>query len=41
MSISMSMSEKTRQESVKRKLQILLCPLQVKCMEADQDVQDH
>jgi Cdc6-like AAA superfamily ATPase len=35
MSVSMSMSE-TRQEDVKRKLQILLF-LQVKCMEADQD----
>jgi len=40
MSISMSMSEETRQEGVKRKLQVLLCP-QVKCMEADQDMQDH
>jgi hypothetical protein len=36
----MSMSEETGQEGVKKKLQILL-RLQVTCMEADQDVQDH
>jgi hypothetical protein len=40
MSVSMSVSEETRQEWVKRKLQILL-HLHVKCMEANQDVQDH
>jgi len=40
MSVSMSMSEETRQECVKRKLQILLHP-HVKCTEANQDVQDH
>jgi hypothetical protein len=40
MSTCMSMSEATRQEGVKRKLQNILHQ-QVKCVEADRKVEDH